>query len=154
MSEIVKTYMTWNDFDKDITDFIGYLNEKSFNDSDTVILGMKRGGLPTAVTLSNKMNLPISTVVFQTRDGNDTVPTFLEPELIRKAKKIIIPDDIYDSGLTVEKTIEALQKEFGIDMTQLIGCFHYASEAIDTATIKTYKFSRPKNGAWIVFPWE
>ena len=82
------------------------------------------------------------------------MPTILEPELIIKAKKIIIPDDIYDSGLTVEKTLEALEKEFGIDTKQLIGCFHYASEAIDTTNIKTYKFSRPKNGAWIVFPWE
>ena len=59
-----------------------------------------------------------------------------------------------DQDTISEKTLEALQKEFGIDMEQLIGCFHYASEAIDTATNKTYKFSKPKNGAWIVFPWE
>ena len=91
-----------------------------------------------------------------------------------KAKKIILyPDRIYGPSsffhffslhnmqlcedaieLLYIDDIEALQKEFGIDTEQLIGCFHYASEAIDTATIKTYKFSRPKNGAWIVFPWE
>ncbi len=145
--------MSWEKFDSDIRAFIDYLKKYNF-DKDSVILGLKRGGLPMAVALSNKMDIPISLVAFQTRDGNDSVPNFLEPELIRAAKKIIISDDIYDSGLTVETIIEALEKDFGISLDNIGGVFHYGSKNMTDTSLKYYRVLDSNEDKWVCFPFE
>ena len=78
-TDVEKIYMTWEQFDKDINNFTGWLKTNNFTDN-AVILALKRGGFPTSTTLSNKTGTPISTVAFQTRDGDDTIPNFLEPD--------------------------------------------------------------------------
>lgn len=153
MSDITKIYMKWDQFDKDISVFIEFINQHHF-DKDVVILGLKRGGFPTASALSNKTNIPVSTVSYQTRDGNDFEPKFLEPELIKEAKKVIIPDDIYDTGVTVENTVDALNKQFGIEYHNIMGLFHYSSDKINDTDMKHYKVCSNNNGCWIVYPWE
>lgn len=154
MSDVEKTYMTWQKFDEDIAEFITYLDNHGFNGENTVILGLKRGGFPTATALSNKTNIPVSTVAFQTRDGEDVKPNFLEPEMIANATRVIIPDDIYDSGLTVETVIDHLENRFAIPRSHIAGCFHYGSDKMPTTKLQYYRVIEPSNGAWICFPWE
>lgn len=153
MTDIEKTYMSWEKFDNDIDEFIKYLKYYNFTD-DAVIVGLKRGGFPTAVALSNKLDIPISVVAFQTRDGQDTTPQFLESELIKAAKKIIIPDDIYDSGLTVETLVKELQSQFDIPFEHMVGLFHYGSEKLPKTTLKFYTVLDSNEDKWVVFPWE
>lgn len=153
MSE--KTYMTWDKFDNDVTEFISYLQSHNFDkDINTVILGLKRGGLPTAVALSNKLNIPISSVSFQTRDGNDLVPNFLESDMFNSASKIIIPDDIYDSGLTIETVVKHLMYDYGIPKENIVGLFHYNSDKLHDSELQFYRCMGSNEGKWIVFPWE
>lgn len=153
MNDVEKVYMKWEKFDKDIGEFIDYLKTFKF-DTDAVIIGLKRGGFPSATALSNKLDLPISVVAFQTRDGNDVKPQFLEPELIKNAKKIIIPDDIYDSGLTVETLIKELQTQFDVKLENMVGLFHYGSEKMNETSLKYYRVLDSNAGKWVVFSWE
>ena len=153
MSKTEKIYMTWDKFDKDIQEFIEYLNTFGFN-KDVVIIGLERGGLPTSTALSNKMNIPISIISFQTRDGNDVLPQFLEPNLIKNAKKIIIPDDIYDTGLTIETIVKELEEQFNKTLDDIVGLFHYASDKIFKSRLKFYRILDNNEGKWVVFPWE
>lgn len=148
-----KVFMTWEQFDTDIDEFISVINSLEFN-KNVVILAVKRGGFITAATLSNRLGFPISTVAFQTRDGDDIKPEFLEPEMINTDTKIIIPDDIYDSGLTVESIIEMLVNTFAIKRENIFGLFHYGSDKIYNTTLVNYLSIRNNNGNWCVFPWE
>lgn len=148
-----KIYMTWSKFDLDIKDFIQFLKESDFL-NESVILALKRGGFPTAAALSNKLDIPMSTVAFQTRDGKNSSPVFLEPDLIVKHSKFIIPDDIYDTGLTVETIISKLVEDYDIAIENMIGLFHYSSKNILKSTLKNYKSLDFNNGSWVVFPWE
>lgn len=153
MSGVIKKYMSWEKFDSDVNHFISIINEYNFNE-DSVILALKRGGFATAAALSNKTGIPISTVAYQTRDGSDSSPNFLEPDLIRKASKIIIPDDIYDSGLTVENTVNALINNFDFSTDNILGLFHYGSDNLKSTSLKLYKMMESNENNWCVFPWE
>lgn len=153
MSDVEKTYMSWEKFDKDIEEFITYVNHYNFNEN-AVIIALKRGGFPTAAALSNKMDIPVSVVSFQTRDGNDVKPNFLEPELIKNATKIIIPDDIYDTGLTVETLVKELQSQFDIPIENMAGLFHYGSDKLPSTSLKFYRVLDSNEGKWVVFPFE
>jgi hypoxanthine phosphoribosyltransferase len=151
-----KIYMTWERFDKDIDIFVEFITEQKFI-ADSVILTLKRGAFPTACKLSNKTGIPISVVSYQTRDGNDEKPVFLEPDLIRNAKRIIIPDDIYDTGKTVTDVITALisgNADFNIGINDILGLFHYGSDEIHNSILNNYKIITPNNGKWVVMPWE
>lgn len=147
-----KIYMTWSMFDDDIEEFIKYIKKYNF-DKDSVVLAIKRGGFPTAVSISNKADIPISVISYQTRDGDNNLK-FLEPELIKKAKRVIIPDDIYDSGLTIENIIEVLRKEFNISTKDIVGLFHYSTENIYKTKLEFYQCIRDNHKRWVVMPWE
>ena len=148
-----KIYMSWKMFDEDINEFIGYLTTHEFI-KNTVIIALKRGGFATSVALSNKLNIPVSVVSFQTRDNGDTEPRFLEPELINSATKIIIPDDIYDTGMTVETLIKTLIMDFNIKIENIAGLFHYKTDAILNSSMKYYRCIRDTDHKWVVMPWE
>ena len=150
---VEKIYMSWDKFDDDINEFIKYTKNHNF-DKESVIVALKRGGFPTAAALSNKMDIPVSTIAFQTRDGEDVTPNFLEPELIKNAKKIIIPDDIYDSGLTVETLVKELQSQFCIPLENMAGLFHYGSDKMSETSLKFYRVLDSNEGKWVVFPFE
>jgi hypoxanthine phosphoribosyltransferase len=150
---MTKIFMTWDEFDSDINEFISMVNSHEF-DKNSVILALKRGGFTTACTLSNKLGIPISTVAFQTRDGNDVEPRFLEPEMINENTKIILPDDIYDTGLTVEKTVKMLVNTFGVNRDNILGLFHYGSDKLINSRLNKVLCIRKNNGNWCVFPWE
>ncbi len=145
--------MSWDRFDIDIKEFSDFITQHDFV-QDSVILALKRGGFASAAALSNKTGIPISTVAYQTRDGNDIEPNFLEPELIKTAKKIIIPDDIYDTGLTVENTVKVLINKFEIPIQNIVGLFHYGSTNINYTKLKLYKVMSQNYGEWVQFPWE
>ena len=148
-----KIYMDWKMFDGDIEDFMGYLTTHKFKE-DAVIIALKRGGFATSAALSNKMNIPVSVVSFQTRDNGDTEPKFLEPELINSATKVIIPDDIYDTGVTVETLIKSLINDYGIKIENIAGLFHYKTDAILNSAMVNYRSIRDNEGSWVVMPWE
>ena len=148
-----KIYMSWENFDSDVREFIDFITQNNFI-HNSVILALKRGGFASAIALSNKTGIPISTVTYQTRDGNDSAPNFLEPELIKNAKKIIIPDDIYDTGLTVENTVSSLINNFDVSIDNIVGLFHYGSDNLKSTNLKLCKSIRHNDGEWVQFPWE
>ena len=145
--------MSWEKFDKDIAEFVKFINENDFA-KDSVILAVKRGGFASSTALSNKLGIEVSTVTYQLRDGQDKYPKFLEPDLIDSAKKIIIPDDIYDTGKTIEDIVSSLVNVYGFSLDNIAGLFHYGSENLKNTKLKLYKVIEPNNGLWCVFPWE
>ena len=132
-----KTYYDWVDYTYDIKQV------KDFKFDHVV--GIYRGSLPMAVHISNVFDVPLSIVGFQTRDGKDK-----EPYMIYKAdeapKRVLIVDDIYDSGYTMTEVIKMLP--------------HYATYSIEGFCLfgkenkLNVSYANEHDGSWIVFPWE
>jgi len=64
------------------------------------IVSIYRGGLPFGVALSNKANIPLSIIEYQTIDGNTEKPNFILNKL--EEGNVLLVDDIVDSGKTME----------------------------------------------------
>ena len=93
-----KTYYDWIDYRYDIQQV------KNF-EFDHVV-GIYRGSLPMAVHISNVFDVPMSIVGFQTRDGKDKQPYMIKSG--DAPTKLLIVDDIYDSGYTMKEVIKML----------------------------------------------
>ena len=119
------------------------------------IIGIGRGGLAPAVYLSHATGLPMLSV-----DHSSEVPDFADAPLVRLAartrggERLLLLDDINDSGATIAKLRRALA-EAGAAAANLrfatlidnIGSSQrvdYAARTIDRAATKD----------WFVFPWE
>ena len=119
------------------------------------IVGIGRGGLVPGAYLSHRTGISLLSV-----DFSSGVPAFAD-ELIQKlatatrgGQKILLVDDINDSG----RTIVALQRNLGeqggeldnvrvavlIDSLRSVAQVHYRSRTID----------RTEDKRWFVFPWE
>lgn len=88
------------------------------------IYGIPRGGLPLAVALSHKLELPLITAPY------DVMPD------------TIIVDDISDTGKTLEKYNN---KNLIITLYYRIGSATVPDE---------YVYLKKGKGYWVVFPWE
>ncbi len=132
-----KIYYTWRDYEADISQ----VRDFEFDH----VVGIYRGSLPMAVQISNVFDVPMSIIGLQTRDGNDK-----EPYMIKAAdpspEKMLIVDDIYDTGRTMKKILQHLT--------------HYSADRIQGFCLFGKKnnfnvsYANEHDGSWIVFPWE
>ena len=131
-----KTYYTWRDYEADIS------RVKDFKFDHVV--GIYRGSLPMAVHISNVFDVPMSIVGFQTRDGKDKQPYMIKSG--EAPTKLLIVDDIYDSGYTMRSVIRMLS--------------HYTTDRIECFCLLGKKnnfnvsYANEHDGSWVVFPWE
>ena len=107
---------TWEEFDKSVE----VISKKSREWDLTGIYGIPRGGLCLAVALSHKLNLEVLS----------------EPK-----ENILIVDDIYDSG----KTLNSYNKYIGSKYFVLI------SKSKPTWWHTVHLLCKDQ---WIIFPWE
>jgi uncharacterized protein len=126
------------------------------------IVGLTRGGLLPGVILSHLLEVPMHTLKVQLRDGEeDTETNCWMPEDVMAGKRILIVDDINDTGETLawirddwEKSVFQCDIKFWwhsrIKVAVLIN--NLASEEnVDWCADEINKAADP---SWIVFPWE
>ena len=146
-----KTYYTWSDYAKDMraTDWIK---------CDHVV-AVYRGSLGMACHISNMKDIPMSIVGFQTRDGDDKEPYWIHNATEAdtswlddsEGKHILVVDDIYDTGRTMNKVQEFIKRERTKPsmMPRVSGYCLFGKE-----DSKNIVYSNEHDGSWIVFPWE
>ena len=153
-----KTYYEWSDYAKDMraTDWLNFDH----------VIGIYRGSLGMAAHVSNLRDVPMSIVVFQTRDGKDKSPYWMHnalPEVsigeYSESMSILIVDDIYDTGTTMNKVMDFVRKERTkpSPMPNIIGyCLFGNEDATNNREFESTNvvFTHPHDGSWIVFPWE
>ena len=147
-----KTYYTWSDYAKDMraTDWIK---------CDHVV-AVYRGSLGMACHISNMKDIPMSIVGFQTRDGDDKKPYWIHNATEAdtswlddsEGKHILVVDDIYDTGRTMNKVQEFIKRERTKPsmMPRVSGYCLFANYF----NAKNIVYSNEHDGSWIVFPWE
>ena len=82
-----KHYMSWMGFEFAMSEFVKDYKEKGYKVD--AVYGPPRGGLPIAVTLSHRLNIPL-------------IKDYWETE---KLDRVLIVDDIADTGKTLEPLI-------------------------------------------------
>lgn len=132
--------ITWDTVDSLTESLYRQIKDNEYD----VIVGVSRGGLVPSTILSHKLGLPLKTLNWQTRDGDSKeISTLFKLAVLYQ--KMLIVDDICDSGVTIR------------DMTEL--CKDRADFAVlvnkqkDSGLVR-YQGIEYLGDEWVVFPWE
>ena len=122
-----KVYYTWKQFDNDVNKIIKYIKCNKLTIKG--IYGIPKGGLPLAVTLANRLNVPF----YQIFPSPIGIPN----------KQYLVVDDISDEG----DTLLGLRD---INTYTTITLFIKPR----TKFIPNFVCRHCKNTDWICYPWE
>jgi len=126
---VKKSFISWDEFNENVEKLVSKIKNVDY------VVGIPRGGLILAVTLSHKLDLKHMTVdhLEKLEDLN-----FLNYD----RKKILIVDDISDSGQTLKYYKKAGYTTATLDVRST------------TITKPDYYVNWIDNADWIVYPWE
>ena len=150
MTEVEKLYVNWNDIDHMVDDLINQMVADYWKPD--YIVGITRGGLTPAIMMSHKTGIKMYTLDVRLRDGG--TDSNLESNLwmaedARLGKKILLVDDINDTGETIGWIKDDWQSD-NMKFAMLIE--NEASKVSSDYNCKTVnKFEKD---VWIVYPWE
>lgn len=129
----------------------------------SLIIGLSRGGLTLATTLSNRLGVPMVPVEWSLRDNPtrdvEKIKSILD--LYSDVEgEIIIVDDLIDSGKTyidIWQTFESFWQGMKTKITPVV--ILYNTESFDkmpywNKPVSAIKFQRSSVPDWFVFPWE
>lgn len=125
---VKKVYVEWEDLERDIDKIVSQVKEVDY------VVGIPRGGLIIAVMISHRLGIKHMTI--------DHLEKLEEFDLDIDKKRILIVDDISDSG----QTLKRYKKE------------GYTTATLDvrnsTVTVPDFYSNWIENADWIVYPWE
>lgn len=116
------------------------------------IVGIVRGGAIPAVCLSHRLGLPMKCVSWSTFHGDQMKESAWDiAEDIEEGKRVLVVDDILDSGRTVRELLE----DWGARREQIdVAVLLYNT---DQSTVPDYygrKINKSKDPSWVRFWWE
>lgn len=126
------------------------------NGAYDVVIGLHRGGSVPAIHLSHKLEIPCISIDWSIVDGELTERSLADAQLLSRLvhvekKKVLIVDDIIDSG----KTIQELLARSNIDRNSVgIACLIYNDEQPIVPDTWGRKISRTITPDWFEFWWE
>ncbi len=130
MTKFKKIQVTYSDFSKMMDEMVSKLQNKKY----TAVHGLPRGGLSIAVHLSHFLELALVTNISQYITFNNNID------------KLLVVDDIIDSGRTFERFLEiATIKKIKFETAVLY--YKPFGEYTPNLYIR-------ETEDWIVFPWE
>ena len=145
-----KIYYPYSEFKEDLKTLIQKIDQNFDASSLDAILGIARGGLSMAHLLGEYYDMrevySINTIGYEDTHKNDTVEVFNIPEL-KSAKKVLIVDDIVDSGDTLIEVLTVLNEKYP-NVTFITASLFYKKTAKITPT---WYVKEPKG--WIDFFW-
>ena len=127
-----------------------------------MIVSINRGGLVAGVFLSHALNKPHYPISYQTRDNDMSYHdksvhnTNMMPPMVDKDKKILLVDDINDSGKTFSDIMDFWVQKLNIPLEELRERIRTVSLIERTGSSWAVDYT-PKvldTKQWVVFPWE
>tara|TARA_Y100001970_G_scaffold292852_1_gene436160 strand:+ start:423 stop:878 length:456 start_codon:yes stop_codon:yes gene_type:complete len=138
-------YYSWEEFLKDVHEIANQVYSSKF-DPD-VIMGVTRGGLTPAVSLSHLFKLPMVPIQKSLRD----FPNWATYKPPKKHKKALIVDDICDGGNTFQK-IKSEINEFCEEAN--FASLWWNNECDFKPNYFARDLAKDSKNIWIHFPWE
>jgi len=131
--------LSWRDIDRFVDDLCKQVADEGY----TMVVGLARGGVVPAVMISHKLGIKYDSVVWQTRDGGLQEIGRLNNIIVRE-KKVLIVDDICDSGLTLTQ-VKANHPDADVAVL---------TTKVDTKLVDYTAKSYYNDERWVIFPWE
>jgi len=142
--------MTYYPYETFVNDVKALVKQSADYAPDTLI-AIARGGLTLghayASATDNRQLMSINSILYEGDQRGKSCEIFNVPEL-QHAKKVLLLDDIVDSGQTIKEVLAHLQKCFP-DVEFKIAAIYYKT----TAVIKPDFYVHEAND-WIEFFWE
>lgn len=152
MADIAYTY---EDFEEGVQSI--YNNLQALGTNFDRIVAVARGGLILGTRLSYLMDIPLTPIAWSTRDMLERESNCWIPEDINEGQKILLVDDIIDSGKTIETLLEDWDSAIFEDLKReniTIACC-YLNTAQDIMPDLWHKtIDRNTDDSWINFWWE
>jgi len=144
----INTDPSWDNIQSFVDDIAGMV--WAMPHKPTKILGVSRGGLILAVCLSHKLDIPMVPVSYSSKAGNgdDKNHSNILP-VFEVTDRVLIVDDIADSGLTIRELSDHYKSRVDTVHT---ACIYYKESSIIEPDIYAVKI--PKDAPFINFPWE
>jgi hypoxanthine phosphoribosyltransferase len=161
---IKKHIYDWHDVEKMVTSIITQM----YNDDwrPDYIVGLTRGGLTPAIMMSNRTGIPMYTLDVRLRDRDGlfikTESNTWMPQDAFAGKKILIIDDINDSGATFNWICEDWVKRIDASEVQKIwdSNVRFAvltenlSSDFGSVRYQAHEVNKAEEDVWLVYPWE
>ncbi len=140
-------YYSYKNFKKDTNSLIAQIQDSNFD----VIIGIARGGLILTHALAEGLNIrntqTIRTELYDKTHKRNKINIFTKCNL-EGAKKVLIVDDIADSGETLKSVTMSLQKDFADIEFQSVTLFYKKTSIVEPT------FWINETTEWIDFFWE
>jgi hypoxanthine phosphoribosyltransferase len=142
---------TQEQFISDIEEIIKQLSAIDFQPD--LIVGIIRGGVVPAIHLSHKLNCSIKLIEWSGRDSKIKDWRNLDKVAImaEHGKKVLLIDDIVDSGITL---CEIKQRLFDTKKNILYGTLWYNPGQTTSVDFYCNTIDRATDDRWVYMPWE
>jgi hypoxanthine phosphoribosyltransferase len=154
--------LSWRDVEYYVNEMLRQIHISDWRPD--VVIGVDRGGLPISTMLSHYLGVPHETVKVSLRDNPQTESLLWAPEDVMSGKKILIVDDINDSGATQAWLAEDWASSVsGVEPDFIEKFWHDAirfAAMVDNEASEQYtdycglSVNKSDNDVWIDFPWE
>jgi hypoxanthine phosphoribosyltransferase len=158
-----KIYYTWQDVERQTHEILRQLQHDAWQPD--YVVGLTRGGLVPANLVSQYLEVPMECLKVSLRDGGDPEHNLWMAEDAYNGKKILIVNDINDSGATLN-WIKADWQDFHpskqepwadiwsntVRVATLVDNEASASEL--KINYSAVDLNKAEEDSWIVFPWE
>lgn len=175
-----KIYYTWQDVENQTQEILRQLQRDAW--MPDYVVGLTRGGLTPANLISQYLEVPMHTLKVQLRDGAESESnlwmaedafgyTLKDEQVLGEfdyaitAKKILIVDDINDSGATLNWIKEDWQSGclpthkrwsgvWGTNVRVAVLVDNESSASELKINYSAVDLNKAEEDVWIVFPWE
>jgi hypoxanthine phosphoribosyltransferase len=150
-TEIVRDIVSWDD----LADMIGRLADDLRPADYDLMLAITRGGLVPAGMLAYRLgirNILVAAVEFYDDEGRPgPKPTFLQfpADPLLRGQRILIVDEVWDSGTTIHAVTERVRQAGGIPTTVVL---HFKPGRSQVPGAPDHHAGTTEN--WVVYPFK
>jgi len=143
----LRKIISWSDYDELVSSIASQLGDWE----PDAIVGLTRGGLVPAVSLSHRYNAKLYCLNISLRDGKASSAGF-DWRRLEKYENILIVDDINDSGATLWEVANQIYGRM-IAKPKFATLVSKETSEFDNLIFGD-KINKTEEDDWVVFPWE
>ena len=143
----LRKIISWSDYDELVSSIASQLGDWE----PDAIVGLTRGGLVPAVSLSHRYNAKLYCLNISLRDGKASSAGF-DWRRLEKYENILIVDDINDSGATLWEVANQIYGRM-IAKPKFAKLVSKETSEFDNLIFGD-KINKTEEDDWVVFPWE